>query len=53
VIMCLTDDQVQRLYLNWANVRTRYELDGRNSENRWVLLLVSGWCCRLFHEASN
>jgi hypothetical protein len=34
VIMCLTDDQVKRLFLNRANVRTRYELDGRNSENR-------------------
>jgi hypothetical protein len=40
VIMCLTDDQVKRLFLDRANVRTRYELDGRNSENRRVLLLV-------------
>ncbi|KAI2491806.1 hypothetical protein MHU86_22745 [Fragilaria crotonensis] len=34
VIMCLTDDQVKRLFLNRANVRTRHELDGRHSENR-------------------
>ena len=34
VILCLTDDNVKRLFLNRANARTRYELDGRNSENR-------------------
>jgi hypothetical protein len=34
IIMCLTDDQVKRLFLKRANVRTRYELDGGNSENR-------------------
>jgi hypothetical protein len=34
VILCLTDDNVKRLFLNRANARTRQELDGRNSEHR-------------------
>lgn len=34
VIMCLTDDQVERLFLNRANARTRYKLDGHHSEYR-------------------
>jgi hypothetical protein len=34
VIMCLTDDHVKHLFINRANVRTRQEVDGRNSENR-------------------
>jgi hypothetical protein len=34
VIMCLTDDHVKYLFLNRANVRTRHELDARNSEDR-------------------
>jgi hypothetical protein len=53
VIMCLIDDQIKRLFLNRANGRTRHELDGCNSENRLLLLLVSGCCFWLFHEASN
>jgi hypothetical protein len=52
VIMCLANDQVKRLFLNQANVRTRHECDGQNSENKWVSLWGSGWCCPLFHEAS-
>ena len=34
IIMCLTDDHVKHLFINRANVRTRQEVDGRNSENR-------------------
>jgi hypothetical protein len=33
VSMCLTDDNVKRLYINRANAKTRQEVDGRNSEN--------------------
>ena len=32
VIMCHTDDQVKRLISNRENVRTRHELDGKNSK---------------------
>ncbi len=34
VIMCLTQDNVKCLFLTRANIRTRREIDGRNSNSR-------------------
>ena len=34
VIMSLTQDNVKSLFLTRANVRTRQEIDARNSESR-------------------
>lgn len=55
VIMCLTDDNVKNLYLNRANVRTRQEIDGRNSENRYVgsVVLVHSLTCAFLTQSSS
>ncbi len=34
VILCLTQDHVKCLFLTRASIRTRQEIDGRNSDSR-------------------
>jgi hypothetical protein len=34
LIMCLTQDNIKCLFLTRANVRSRQQLDARNSDNR-------------------
>ena len=49
VIMALTQDNVKSLFLTRANVRTRQELDGRNSENRYVRTRASNdFTCKFY-----
>jgi hypothetical protein len=36
LIMCLTDDNIKRLYLTRADPKTRQQIDARNSDDRYV-----------------
>lgn len=41
ITTCLTKDHVKHLFLNRANARTPKEIDGRNSESRYVSWLAA------------